>query len=162
IDGSPVADLGRAVDNDVGLGDSLADQVGIAQFAAIEDSPQFLQFARIARRPHDDAESLFLAHNRVGNVPADEAGGARDERTHGSVLPKGSFGEREKGRREERDILFARRCRTPNPPSRLHLTGAPLWAISLPPNWMRREAIPRSRGFSHGWDVRTKRRKSSG
>ena len=79
LQGPPVADLGRAVEDPVGPGHPPAEGLGVGQVADDRLDPPAVEESGIAGGADERADAMAAAQGLLHGVTADEAGGARHE-----------------------------------------------------------------------------------
>ena len=94
VEGSPVTDLGRAVENPVGPGDTGLQRLGVFQVADDRLDAPLVEPARVARGTDERPDPMASLECLFGRMAADQTGRAGDEnrfrcrRVHGA--PRGS------------------------------------------------------------------------
>src|SRR5579871_5049011 len=76
---TPIADLGRTMDDDLCAFQRPLDQFEIAEVATVDAGPEALQQGRVAVGTGDGADGMATCHTGFRQVSADEARGAGNE-----------------------------------------------------------------------------------
>src|SRR5207253_7887363 len=77
--GAPVTHARGAVVHDVDTGNSRTERASVGQISANDLHAELLQQARVAAGANDGADALALADESLGDMAADQAGGACDQ-----------------------------------------------------------------------------------